>query len=278
MTVKSILDQYHQSLNSLYSKEEITAIFYRLLAHYEGLTRLDVSLSPNVKIDDNKLLKALSLLKKVMPWQYIIGESEFYGINFKVNQHILIPRPETEELVDWIIKDHSNFQNLSILDIGTGSGAIAVSLAQNLPDSKVSAMDISKEALAIAKQNAENQNLDIDFILTDVLNLTKLPKYFDIIVSNPPYVRESEKALMHQNVLNYEPDNALFVPDDKALMFYDKIIELAINNRVKYVYFEVNEFLKSDVEALLKYYNLNNYQFKKDFFGKWRMLKIELPK
>ena len=274
--IKDILGQYKSELSDIYDANEIQAIFYRLLPDFYGIERLDVSLNPDLKVDETKLLSALTKLKQHKPWQYITGQTEFYGLKFKVNPAILIPRPETEELVDWIISDLKNVSSLRILDIGTGSGVIAISLAANLPDASVTAIDISEAALQTAEVNAGLHRVAVRFKQINILNQTDCEEAYDIIVSNPPYVRENEKKMMQANVLQYEPETALFVPDHNPLIFYEKIISLAINNRTSVVYFEINEFLKLELENLLKNFEIANYEFKKDMFDKWRFVKLML--
>ncbi len=274
--VKDILEFYKHGLSAIYDANEIQAIFYRLLQSFYGIERLNVSLNPDLKVDETKLLSALTELKLHKPWQYITGLTEFYGLRFKVNPATLIPRPETEELVDWIINDFKNISSLQILDIGTGSGAIAISLAANLKNSVVTAIDISEEALQIANENARRNHLFVNFQRLDILKQSECSRFYDVIVSNPPYVRESEKMMIQANVLQYEPSSALFVPDDNPLIFYEKIIRLAIQNSSSYVYFEINEFLKSELEELLKDFDISTYEFKKDLFDKWRFLKVLL--
>jgi len=274
--IKDILGQYKSELSDIYDANEIQAIFYRLLPDFYGIERLDVSLNPDLKVDETKLLSALTKLKQHKPWQYITGQTEFYGLKFKVNPAILIPRPETEELVDWIISDLKNVSSPRILDIGTGSGVIAISLAANLPDASVTAIDISEAALQTAEVNAGLHRVAVRFKQINILNQTDCEEAYDIIVSNPPYVRENEKKMMQANVLQYEPETALFVPDKKPLLFYEKIISLAINNRTSVVYFEINEFLKLELENLLKNFEIANYEFKKDMFDKWRFVKLML--
>ena len=276
--IKDILEQYKSELTGIYDANEIQAIFYSLLPDFYGIGRLDVSLNPELKVDETKLLSALTELKQHKPWQYIIGQTEFYGLKFKVNPATLIPRPETEELVDWIIDDFKNISSLRILDIGTGSGAIAISLAVNLPDVSVTAIDISEAALQTAEVNAGLHQVAVRFKQINILNQTDCEEAYDIIVSNPPYVRENEKKMMQANVLQYEPSTALFVPDDNPLLFYEKIIRLAIQNRSSYVYFEINEFLKSGLENLLRNFDITTYEFKKDMFDKWRLLKLKVKK
>ena len=274
--IKDILGQYKSELSNIYDANEIQAIFYRLLPDFYGIERLDVSLNPDLKVDQTKLLSALTKLKQHKPWQYITGQTEFYGLKFKVNPAILIPRPETEELVDWIISDLKNVSSPRILDIGTGSGVIAISLAANLPDASVTAIDISEAALLTAQANAGFHRVAVRFKQINILNQTDCEEAYDIIVSNPPYVRENEKKMMQANVLQYEPETALFVPDHNPLIFYEKIISLAINNRTSVVYFEINEFLKLELENLLKNFEIANYEFKKDMFDKWRFVKLML--
>ena len=271
MTIKALLHIFQQELHEIYSQNEIEAIFYRLSEHFWQIKRIDVSLNPGLKAVDNRLADALPKLKQNEPWQYITELEYFYGLDFKVKPGILIPRPETEELVDWVLQNVR--KDDKILDIGTGSGAIAVGLAKN-SSGKLTAIDISNEALSVAKENADKHSVDIDFEQLDILQCTHLPKQFDIIVSNPPYVRQTEKDLMHKNVLEFEPEKALFVPDGNPLIFYDKILKLALQNNSREVYFEINEYLKDELTELLKDKHLMHYQFKKDFRGKWRMLRI----
>src|SRR5690606_7815853 len=196
MIVKEILNIFHKELDTLYGKDEVDSFFNLLLEFYLDLNRIDLVLNPNLaitKTEEQPLFEALSRLKLEEPIQYILGETEFYGLKFKVNKHTLIPRPETEELVNWILEQvTSNNNQLSILDIGTGSGCIAISLAKNLPNAKVYAMDISKEALKIAKENAEINGVEVEFIHQDILGVNQneidsISQNFDIIVSNPPY-------------------------------------------------------------------------------------------
>ena len=274
--VKDILHKFRTSLSGIYERQEADAVFYRLLFFYHRIERIDVSLNPEMAIDETKLLEALEELKQHKPWQYITGETEFYGLPFKVTSGTLIPRPETEELVDWVINDCKNTSGLRILDIGTGSGAIAVSLAENLPGNFVSAIDFSEGALKVAKANAKRNSVEVKFKQLDILKVPACDEHYDIIVSNPPYIRDSEKKMMHDNVLQYEPETALFVPDENALVFYEKIIRLAIKNRTSFVYFEINEFLKDDLENLLQKTAISSYEFRKDIFGKWRFLKLKV--
>jgi len=212
------------------------------------------------------------------PIKYILGETEFYGLRLKVNPAVLIPRPETEELVDWIIHD-CNVQNPVILDIGTGSGCIPIALSKNLIGATIESWDISNEALMVARMNAEINKVNIDFIYADVLRLTHpaQKQEFDIIVSNPPYITESEQLLMLKNVLDYEPHVALFVPTADPLIFYRKIADIAITqlNSGGKLFFEINEQFGNETADLLSLKGFKNIVLRKDINGKNRMIKAE---
>ncbi|MFD0989000.1 peptide chain release factor N(5)-glutamine methyltransferase [Mariniflexile jejuense] len=284
MNLKEVQHTFHKELDAIYKKEEIDSFFFILTESYYKVTRLKLAMEPNYVVENNEpILKALKLLKQEKPIQYILGETEFFGMPFKVNEHTLIPRPETEELVDWILKQKlttSNQQQIRILDIGTGSGCIAISLAKQLPSAKVFALDVSIEALKIARQNAELNCVEVQFIEADILNTedriqkTKDLK-FDIIVSNPPYVRELEKQLMKPNVLNNEPHLALFVEDTNPLVFYKEIAQFANNKLTKngMLFFEINEYLGGEMMQLLEVNQFKNIELKKDIFKKNRMIK-----
>jgi len=285
MILKELKTAFLNELNGLYDIEEIENFFYMLTHYYLQLNRLTIALNPDkyLPVQDLKpLTDALKDLKKNIPIQYILGETEFFGLPFKVNKKVLIPRPETEELVDWILNTEfvkSNIE-LNILDIGTGSGCIAVSLAKNLPNSNVYALDVSEQALKIAKANAVLNKvfintihaniLDVEIWNDDIQNLE-----FDVIVSNPPYVRKLEQEQMRGNVLNHEPHLALFVDNDDALQFYRAIAEYA-QKYLKpngFLFFEINEYLGNEMKQLLKDYNFNSIELKQDIFGKDRMIK-----
>lgn len=282
MKISELKYHFKTALSELYPSEEIQSFFNILSEKYLQLSRVEIAINPEREISEEivqTFQNALLRLKNFEPIQYIIGETEFYGLPFKVNCHTLIPRPETEELVEWIMNESSNNQstinNQQFLDIGTGSGCIAISLAKNLSASKVSALDISEEALKIAKENAEINNVEIDFFQTDILKAKILPKRFDIIVSNPPYVREMEKKLIHQNVLKYEPDSALYVKDEDPLIFYRIISKLAKTHLKPNgkLFFEINEYLGEEMKSLLESEGFQNIVVKKDIFGKDRMIK-----
>ena len=252
-----------------------------LLEHYFNITRVKMALEPELRLSESEMLTfhfAVKDLLKNKPIQYIIGETEFCDLKFKVNENVLIPRPETSELVMKIINSQqptANSQQL-ILDIGTGSGCIAISLAKQIPNSKVYALDISEKALEVAKGNAINNDTDVTFIHDDILNLkNNIETEFDIIVSNPPYVRELEKAEMRDNVLDWEPHNALFVSDNDPLIFYRNILEFAKSHLKENgeIWFEINEYLGKEMADLCKEYGFSDVEIFKDFRGKERALK-----
>ncbi|HLW33408.1 MAG TPA: peptide chain release factor N(5)-glutamine methyltransferase [Aequorivita sp.] len=288
MKIQTLKNNFKNTLLGLYPLEEIESFFNILSEKYLKLSRIKIALNPNREISEEEEAEfqaALIRLKKNEPLQYIIGETEFNGLPFKVNEHTLIPRPETEELVEWILADLSEIKprndfsitELKVLDIGTGSGCIAISLSKNLPEAKVSAIDISEEALKLASLNAEMNEVAVNFIQKDVLSEKTLPDKYSIIVSNPPYVRELEKDQMMPNVLNYEPEIALFVKDDDALLFYRTIAQLAkfhLKPSGK-LYFEINEFLGEELSVFLTDEGFKNIQLKRDIYGKNRMLKCE---
>ncbi|RSK38297.1 peptide chain release factor N(5)-glutamine methyltransferase [Mangrovimonas spongiae] len=290
MILKEIHYIYHNELDAIYGSDEVDSFFYWLIEHYFQCNRLTLALEPQfalTKTEEQPLFEALSRLKNQEPIQHIIGETEFFGLPFKVNQHTLIPRPETEELVQWIIKCHSERSEesqLKILDIGTGTGCIAISLAKQLPKAQVFALDVSEEALKIAQQNAEINQVNVSFLKANILNkdesLSVLgdASKFDIIVSNPPYVRELEKQDMKKNVLDYEPDLALFVEDNNPLVFYEVITQLAVDKLKPngQLFFEINQYLGAEMQQMVKAYPFEHIELRQDMFGNNRMLKAEL--
>ncbi|HEX5742581.1 MAG TPA: peptide chain release factor N(5)-glutamine methyltransferase [Flavobacteriaceae bacterium] len=279
MLAKTYKNLFINALNDIYPSLEIES-FYKILLQHFKISQIDIALNPatELKADELKFMdEAIIQLKKEIPIQYIIGETEFFGLTFKVNKNVLIPRPETEELVQWIINDFKNNQQkkLTILDIGTGSGCIAISLAKNLPQAKVFAIDVSEEALKVARENAHLNNVSIEFLKINILEEQKLSEQFDIIVSNPPYVRLQEQHQMKKNVLDFEPEIALFVDDENPLIFYDKIASLAKNHLTKngQLYFEINQYLGTEMIELLKKYDFKTIELKKDFYEVDRMIK-----
>ncbi|WP_028375700.1 peptide chain release factor N(5)-glutamine methyltransferase [Leeuwenhoekiella sp. MAR_2009_132] len=273
--------QFFKRLAPNFPQSEITAFFKILIQKYLGIQPVDLVLNPdkNIKIKELELLLAArERLFNNEPLQYIIGETEFYGYNFTVTPDVLIPRPETEELVEWILldlKDNETSQ-LKILDIGTGSGCIAVSLAINT-DAKITALDVSDKALQLAEHNAELNKVTVQFVKSNILEMAELPQKYTVIVSNPPYVRNLEKAEMHQNVLRHEPDLALFVDDDNPLIFYKKISELAYESLEVdgVLYFEINQYLGDETVNLVKEAGFKTVELRNDFAGKPRMIKAK---
>lgn len=284
MKLKTIQSTFQNSLNELYPKQEIESFFYMLIDSYYSVSRIQLAMNHDLSVaNTDKFFFALELLKKQKPIQYILGETEFYGLQFKVNENTLIPRPETEELVDWVVNEVKNLKSeIKILDIGTGSGCIAISLAKNLPNAKIYALDVSKEAIKVAKENANLNSVDVQFIEDSILSISDVKLAngvckFDVIVSNPPYVRNLEKELMTPNVLDNEPHLALFVENDNPLQFYKAITDFAVKNLNKKgkMFFEINEYLGSEMMQLLKDSNFENIQLKQDIFKKDRMVKGE---
>lgn len=287
MKLKDIQDIFHKELDEIYGKDEVNSFFFMLTETYFGLERFALALDPDfviTKEQETPMFSALSELKLQKPIQHILGNAHFFGLEFFVNEHTLIPRPETEELVQWIldaVKKNTTTETLRILDIGTGSGCIPIALKKHLPNAKVYALDISNEALKVAQKNAETNEVEIQFEKADVLYLADLNVFgeeellFDIIVSNPPYVRNLEKAEMQKNVLEFEPDSALFVEDDDPLIFYDRIANLAKANLQPngILYFEVNQYLGNEMIDLLKNKEFKNVELRKDIFGVDRMMK-----
>lgn len=280
MTLKNYRQHFNEALFNIYPKTEIDSFFYFLVEDYLNLQRIDVSLHPDFVIPENKIKRLNSAMKRLQneePLQYILGKTMFYGFPFLVNKNVLIPRPETEELVDWIIKSIPS-ENTSILDIGTGSGCIPISLKKQLPKTKISAIDVSNEALAVANKNAELNTTQINFIEQDILETHELQNKYDVIVSNPPYVRELEKAEIKNNVLQNEPNLALFVSDKNPLIFYDKIADLAKKslNKNGLLFFEINQYLANETVSLLEEKGYSEIELKKDIFNNYRMIRAKI--
>ena len=278
MNLKEYKTYFTEVLSELYPQTEIDTFFFYLMEAYLDFQRIDLIIKPNFEVSTETgvlFKKALEALKKEIPIQYILGETEFYGLPFIVNRHTLIPRSETEELVEWILETADTTAPLQIIDIGTGTGCIPITLAKHLPNASLFAIDISKEALRIAKQNAILNKVKLHFTEKNILKTTTLPQKFDIIISNPPYVRELEKVDIKKNVLDNEPHIALFVEDDNPLLFYDKIAGLAIEHLTKngLLYFEINQYLGTETVEMLHKKGFKNIELKKDVFGKDRMIQ-----
>ena len=281
MKLKAYKANFLEQLTPLYEDNEAERFFMIALENLKGWQRIDLALNADTELTVDEIVKwdaVLEALKKQKPIQYIFGTTYFYGLQLMVNEHTLIPRPETEELVEWIINENSDKENITILDIGTGSGCIAIALAKNLPNAKVYAIDVSDEALKVAQENAKVNNVDVTFWQKDILTTDELPQQFDIIVSNPPYVRHLEKQEIKNNVLDYEPHLALFVEDNDALLFYRKIAALGQSSLTQNgkLYFEINQYLGNETVQMLQEHHYTNVELKKDLFGNNRMVKAVL--
>jgi release factor glutamine methyltransferase len=273
MKLKDLKKDFISKLAITYPNEEILSIFKILCKDYLNVSPTKLLLAGEVLINKKKadmFSKAIIRLLNEEPIQYVLKTTSFYGLEFICTPSALIPRSETEELVDWIIKSERN--KISILDIGTGTGCISVSLA-NHNSFEVDALDVSSSSLVLAKQNAKINKVDVNFIEADIFEYKSNKKY-DLIVSNPPYVRNLEKKKMQNNVLNFEPELALFVEDDDPLVFYRAILKFAHNNLVEIgkIYFDINEYLYSEMKALLLSTGYVDVGLKKDFFGKYRFI------
>jgi len=267
----NIIPKFLSEINN-FSRREVTSFAYLSIEKILGYSKSDCIIHSNQELNNDNIISfenIISDLKQNIPIQYILGEAHFYDLKFKVNSSTLIPRGETEELVQYIlIHDFT-----SVLDIGTGSGCIAISIAKN-SNSKITAIDNSIEALEIAKSNAILNSVKINFVLSDVFNFSDTKKY-DLIVSNPPYVLESEKKIMDKNVLDYEPHNALFVSDNDPLVYYNEIAKIATNNLNKngLLFFEINENYSKQIIELLSNLNFVDIELKKDINGRDRIIK-----
>ena len=284
MKIKEYRTQFIQELTPIYDAGEAESFFYLIVEEKHQLKRIDLALHPDLVFSEAEIViwnSILEQLKQEIPVQYLLGKTSFYGLDFEVNENVLIPRPETEELVEWILKSQKSrveSQKIHILDIGTGSGCIAISLAKNLPNATVFAIDVSEKALATAKKNAENNSVNVTFINQNILETEDLGQQFDIIVSNPPYVRNLEKEEIKKNVLDNEPHLALFVEDNDALIFYKKIAELAQKNLSENgkVYFEINQYFGKEMIDLLEGMNFKNIELRKDIYGNDRMIRASM--
>ena len=280
MKIKDYKINFINSLLPFYEEMEAESFFYLILENRYQLRRIDLALDADKEFSDAEISNwnvILEKLKTQIPIQYILGTTHFYGSEFIVDENVLIPRPETEELVDWIVKLNTKLskkKDLKILDIGTGSGCIAISLAKNILNSAVFAVDVSEKALAVAEKNATLNKVTVTFLHKNILETNHLDQKFDIIVSNPPYVRNLEKAEIKPNVLENEPHLALFVPDNDPLIFYKKIAELAAANLNPngQLFFEINQYLGKETQDLLESLGLKNIELRKDIYGNDRMI------
>ena len=277
--VNEIITYYQEKLSALYPSNEIKNITEMIFEHFMGWDKMTLRSNNKSTLSESELLlfhKALKRLLKNEPVQHITGQVEFYSLPFKVNKHVLIPRPETEELVDLVIKECSGSE--TILDIGTGTGCIPISLKKQLKNTLVYGVDVSGDALAIARDNAALNSAEVTFVKEDILQMSSikdsLKKEFDVIISNPPYITNSEKELMSENVLTFEPHIALFIEDDEPLLFYDKIGHLAYDNLSSggKLYFEINEHYGNQTMKLLKSIGFSHIRLIKDLQNKDRII------
>lgn len=271
--VRDIRPFFLEKLSTIYGEKEAYNMAYWCIESVMAFNKSDCILQQDLPLNEAQKLKLLEIVNRLAaeePLQYILGRSEFMGLAFKVNEHTLIPRPETEELVHWLLQEDF----ASALDIGTGSGCIAISLAKE-SKGKLSALDFSEEALVVAKTNAKNNKVIVDFKHIDILQKPVLDKTFDLIVSNPPYVLESDKKLMRANVLKHEPHTALFVADEEALLFYRAIADFAQThlNKGGKLFFEIHESKGEEVVQMLQKKGFSKLELRKDMQGKDRMLK-----
>lgn len=287
MTLKEFQVFFTDELSAFFPNTEIQSFLSIVLEEYLHFQRIDLVTKSDFEIPTEALAQLQQLterLKVQEPIQYIIGKTEFYGLPFHVNKHVLIPRPETEELVEWILdetkdeRQKTKDESLQILDIGTGSGCIPIALKKSLSNATISAIDVSQDALEVAKRNAQLNEVEIQFIEQNILETERLDQKYDIIVSNPPYVRELEKAEIKDNVLENEPHSALFVDNNNPLIFYRKIAELAKTHLKEggMLFFEINQYLGKEMLELLRLLDFENVMLKKDLFGNDRMIKAIL--
>ena len=273
---RELLHKIKTALTPYYDAREVEAIGLELLRHFAGLDRATISMNQTVAPGNQKtalLDDAIERLKKQEPLQHVLGETVFYDLVFKTDHRALVPRPETEELVDWIIKDQKG-RPIRLVDIGTGTGCIPIVLAKHLPQAKVTAIDVSSEALKLAQENAQLNSANIDFLQLDILE-EELPGVYDVIVSNPHYIPNSDKAQMATNVLDFEPGLALFVPDEDPLRFYKRIAALAGHQLTAggCLFFEIHEAYGTELKWLLIENGFKSVELRQDLQGKDRMIK-----
>jgi release factor glutamine methyltransferase len=271
-----ILQLTSETLRISFEGQELRSLVKLLLEEYWGLSLTDQVVDNKITFSKEKwndYQEAIARIKGEEPWQYVLGNAWFYGRKFTVSPSVLIPRPETEELVAWILQSHTH--KAQIIDIGTGSGCIPISLMLENPLYELSAIDISKEALAIARKNANQLGARVEFHHLDVLSSPLPASQYDIIVSNPPYIKDLEKSLMKNNVLDHEPHLALFVPNEDPLLFYRRIAELAKTHLKEngWLYFEINEAHGDDTMTMLEHMGFKEIAIKKDMQGKERMVR-----
>ena len=282
LKIKNYKTIFINQVAPFFDETEAESFFYIILENWHHLKRIDLALQPDLEMSDIDLQKWNDIvieLKTQKPIQYILGETFFYDLRFQVDENTLIPRPETEELVALILASNKETnKKIKVLDIGTGSGCIAISLAKNLPNAQVFALDVSEKAIEIAQKNAKYNDVSITFLHQNILETDDLNQQFDIIVSNPPYVRNLEKSEINKNVLDYEPHLALFVEDNDALIFYKKIAQLAKKNLNQngQLFFEINQYLAKETVELIKDLGFKNIKLHQDIYGNDRMIFCNL--
>lgn len=281
MKLSQLRNLFYNQLKNNYVHQEIDVLFFQVLFRCMNMTKTDYYLHSEEEISVEQIVDFqffLSELKQNKPIQYLFKEAPFYGLSFYVDKNVLIPRQETEELVDWILKISEKELVTKVIDIGTGSGCIAISLAKNLPNAQVSALDISESALKIAHKNALHNNVSVEFLQCDILQTNRLPEKYDIIVSNPPYVRLLEKAEIAPNVIENEPHIALFVPNENPLLFYEKIADLAkkhLSENGK-LFFEINQYLGKEMCQMLSERGFAEVELRCDLSANDRMIMARL--
>ena len=278
--MKRLIDKLQTALSATYEGHELTTIIRTICCDMLGISSTSYYLKEEVTLTTEQETQLQGIIDRLLqgePLQYIEGRAPFCGMEFAVNPSVLIPRPETAELVDWIASDHAT-QQPRILDLGTGSGCIAIALSKRLPQAMVEACDISTEALTVAKENARTNEAPVSFFAHNMLNLdTPLPHSYDILVSNPPYIRQSEAADMSVQVTEWEPPTALFVPDNDALRFYRAIAELGQTEALRpggHIYVEINQALGKETMALFEAYGYQDVELRKDIYGNERMIRV----
>lgn len=278
--MKASFEKLKTNLLHLYSDAELQHIFYTIALKITGLSRVNLLANKNTifSAEQNQIFEAIiKKLKSGAPLQYVLGEAWFYGLRYNVDDSVLIPRPETEELVEWIVNENRNCKGLKIIDIGAGSGCIAISLKSVLPDAEITATDISEAALATAKQNASENNVDVKFLKADITRREPQTEFWDIIVSNPPYITDAEKQEMHQTVIDFEPHIALFTGNKDSLHFCRMIAEYASEYLIPggKLYFEINKNAGETCRKMLGEYSFRNIELRKDISGNDRMIRAQ---
>ncbi|MGV3539701.1 MAG: peptide chain release factor N(5)-glutamine methyltransferase [Rufibacter sp.] len=283
-TIRTVLERLAQQLEQVYEQPEARTMAEWVLEHFLKETRFELMQKRAEEAPvglESHVQKALERLLQHEPLQYVLGQAHFYGREFKVTPAVLIPRPETEELVQLVIKTYQHQPQVKLLDIGTGSGCIPITLAAELPQAEVCGLDVSSEALEIARQNAEKLGQNVTWLQQDILQEIPAlpPNSLDVVISNPPYVLESEKELMRENVLSFEPHLALFVPNEDPLLFYRRIAQLAqqLLKKGGRLFFEINEQYAQETMAMLQNQGYKDMKVRTDLRGKERIVDTLWP-